>query len=148
MGAELAVRDGIGSVVLDIRRGIGPEEGFHYTMPAIATTDGLIAEAPDVAAKVIRAISKDASGAEERCHACGRGRRKLFPAREAALIAGWSSATCPITNRRFRKLGRAMNQFSRDIGLLKGDPAYEDIVAAPNVLQILRHIDNHSASSS
>src|SRR5262245_58951336 len=38
-GAELAVRRGVGTIVLDVRRGDGPPTAFHYTMPCFATTD-------------------------------------------------------------------------------------------------------------
>src|SRR3954471_2762121 len=38
MGAEVAVRRGIGKVVLDVRRGDGPKACFNYTMASIATT--------------------------------------------------------------------------------------------------------------
>ena len=33
MGAEVAVRRGVGTVVLDVRRGDGPKKCFNYTMP-------------------------------------------------------------------------------------------------------------------
>ncbi len=36
MGAEIAVRRGVGTVVLDVRRGDGPKPCFNYTMPVIA----------------------------------------------------------------------------------------------------------------
>ncbi len=88
MGAELAVRDGIGNVVLDIRRGIGPKESFHYTFPAIATTDALIAQVPDVAAKVIRAIETTQAALKKDIALAAMVGAKLFPPREAALIAG------------------------------------------------------------
>ena len=39
MGAEVAVRRGVGTVVLDVRRGDGPKPCFNYTMASIATTD-------------------------------------------------------------------------------------------------------------
>src|SRR5580658_4841597 len=58
MGAEVAVRRGIGTVVLDIRRGDGPKACFNYTMASIATTDTLIAEKPDVATAAVRALVK------------------------------------------------------------------------------------------
>src|SRR5689334_22473079 len=56
MGAEVAVRRGVGTVVLDVRRGDGPKPCFNYTMASIATTDALIARAPEVAAAAVRAI--------------------------------------------------------------------------------------------
>ena len=38
MGAEVAVRRGVGTVILDVRRGDGPQPCFNYTMSCIATT--------------------------------------------------------------------------------------------------------------
>src|SRR5207302_6500868 len=58
MGAEVAVRSGIGTVVLDIRRGDGPKPCFNYTMASIATTDRLIEQEPEVVAAAVRAIIK------------------------------------------------------------------------------------------
>src|SRR5215469_16997791 len=58
MGAEVAVRRGVGTVVLDVRRGDGPKPCFDYTMSALATTDRLIARSPDVAAAAVRALVK------------------------------------------------------------------------------------------
>src|SRR5229473_6681754 len=46
MGAEVALRRGVGTVVLDVRRGDGPEPARHYTFPALVTTEQRIAEAP------------------------------------------------------------------------------------------------------
>ena len=39
MGAEIAVRQGVGTVVLDVRRGDGPKQAFSYTLATVATTD-------------------------------------------------------------------------------------------------------------
>src|SRR5213593_3971307 len=58
MGAEVAVRRGVGRIVLDVRRGDGPKTCFNYTMSSIATTDRLIERAPEQAAAVVRAIAK------------------------------------------------------------------------------------------
>src|SRR5208337_466503 len=58
MGAEVAVRRGIGTVLLDVRRGDGPEACFNYTAATIATTDALIAREPETAAAAVRAIVK------------------------------------------------------------------------------------------
>src|SRR3989442_14375022 len=37
MGAEVALRRGVGTIVLDVRRGDGPRPCFNYTMAAIPT---------------------------------------------------------------------------------------------------------------
>src|ERR1017187_10859596 len=58
MGAEVAVRRGVGTIVLDVRRGDGPKSCFNYTMASIATTDALTARSPDVATTAVRAIVK------------------------------------------------------------------------------------------
>ena len=80
MGAEVAVRRGIGTVVLDVRRGDGPKPCFNYTAATIATSDALIARSPENAAAAVRAIVKTQSGAEGQCDARGRGRTKIVSA--------------------------------------------------------------------
>ena len=66
MGAEVAVKRGVGTVVLDVRRGDGPKPCFNYTMASIATTDALIERSPETAAAAVRAHRQDAGGAEGR----------------------------------------------------------------------------------
>src|SRR5258708_7154249 len=61
MGAEVAVRRGVGTIVLDVRRGDGPNPCFNYTMASIATTEKLIANSPDVAAAAVPPIVKTPS---------------------------------------------------------------------------------------
>ena len=49
MGAEVAVRSGIGEVVLDPRRGLGPAAARDYTFAALVATDRLIDDSPATA---------------------------------------------------------------------------------------------------
>src|SRR5580658_1953448 len=58
MGTEVAVTRGVGTVVLDVRRGDGPKPCFNYTMAAIATTDHMIERSPEAVAAAVRAIAK------------------------------------------------------------------------------------------
>src|SRR5580692_10924852 len=58
MGTELALRRGVGTMVLDVRRGDGPKPCFNYTAATIATSDALIARAPEAAAAAVRAVAK------------------------------------------------------------------------------------------
>ena len=61
MGAQNAVRSGVGKVVLDVRRGLGPKAAFHYTFPALVTSDKAIARDPDmVAAAHVRSLARSA----------------------------------------------------------------------------------------
>jgi NitT/TauT family transport system substrate-binding protein len=63
MGAEVALRRGVGTIVLDIRRGDGPRAAFNYTFPSLAATDALIMSAPQHAAGAVRAIVRAHEGA-------------------------------------------------------------------------------------
>jgi NitT/TauT family transport system substrate-binding protein len=130
MGAEVAVTRGIGTVVLDVRRGDGPKPCFNYTMASIATTDALIARAPEQAAAAIRAIVKTQRAlAADPALATNAG-QKLFPPQEAALIAALVRRDAPYYDATItHDFVAGMNQFARDIGILKGTPAYEDVVA-------------------
>jgi len=130
MGAEVAIHNGTGSLVLDIRRGLGPEESFHYTMPAIATTDDLISETPDVAAKVIRAIVKTQKALKADIKLATAVGAKLFPPLESELIAGVVGRDLPYYEPAISEaFVEAMSRYSRAVGLLKGSPSYDDVVA-------------------
>jgi NitT/TauT family transport system substrate-binding protein len=56
MATELALTTGIGSIVLDVRRGDGPAGCSDYTMPVLATTERLIERSPETAAAAVRAL--------------------------------------------------------------------------------------------
>ena len=87
MGAEVAVRRGVGTVVLDVRRGDGPKPCFDYTMSTLATTDRLIGQSPDVAAAAVRAMVKTQAALKADVNRAAEVGRRLFPPQEAALIA-------------------------------------------------------------
>src|SRR6185312_2036262 len=55
MGTEVAVRRGIGTVVLDVRRGDGPKPAFNFTMASVAASERLIRDTPEKAAAAVRA---------------------------------------------------------------------------------------------
>jgi ABC-type nitrate/sulfonate/bicarbonate transport system substrate-binding protein len=130
IGAELAIVNGIGSLVLDIRHGDGPKEAFGYTMPAVATTARLIDEKPDAAAAMIRAIVKTQKMLKRDTGFATEVGERLFPAKEAQLIARVVARDLPLYDPRISESAIAsMNQYSRDVGLLKGHPTYETVVA-------------------
>src|ERR687883_371004 len=56
MGAEVAVRRGIGTIVLDTRRGDGPPPSWTYTFPALVTTERLLEQQPELAAAAVRGL--------------------------------------------------------------------------------------------
>src|SRR5215468_1262780 len=87
MGAEVAVRSGVGTVVLDVRRGDGPKGCFNYTMASIAAADALIARSPEIAQAAIRAIRNTHEALRKDVSLATQVGRKLFPLEQAELIA-------------------------------------------------------------
>jgi NitT/TauT family transport system substrate-binding protein len=130
MGTEVAVRRGVGTVVLDVRRGDGPKPCFNYTMASIATTEQLIERSPDTASAVVRAMVKTQAALKENVARATEVGRKLFPPSEAELIAELIRRDLPYYDLSIsRSFVAGMNQFSRDVGILSGDVPYESIVA-------------------
>lgn len=130
MGTEVAVRRGVGTVVLDVRRGDGPEPCFNYTMACVAATDRLIDHSPETAAAAIRAIVKtQAALKQDPTRATGVG-HKLFPPAEAELIAELVRRDLPFYDAGISAaFVTGMNQFARDVGILRGEVPYEKAVA-------------------
>lgn len=130
MGAEVAVRRGIGTVVLDVRRGDGPKPCFNYTAATIATTDALIARAPEQAAAAVRAVVKTQAALKAdvtRAEAVGK---KLFPASEAALIVDLIRRDLPYYDATLsRDFVAGMIAFARSQGIADGAVPYEQVVA-------------------
>jgi NitT/TauT family transport system substrate-binding protein len=130
MGAEIAIRRGIGTLVLDVRRGDGPTSCFNYTMPAIVTTDRLIESNPDAAAAAVRAIVATHTALKANVARATAVGRRLFPAAEAELIATLVERDLPFYDASISNaFVEGTNAFSRAVGLLKGAPAYDDVVA-------------------
>jgi NitT/TauT family transport system substrate-binding protein len=130
MGAALAVKRGVGTIVLDARRGDGPKGAFDYTMAAVAATDTLIARSPETAAAAARAIVKTQRALKDNVALAGEVGRKLFPPEEAELIVELIRRDLPCYDAAISPAFVAsMTQFSRDVGILKGHPRYEDVVA-------------------
>src|ERR1700681_2406036 len=130
MGAEVALRRGIGTVVLDVRRGDGPKPCFTYTMASIATTDRMIERSPEIAAAAVRAIVKTQAALKKDVSlATGIG-RKLFPPAEAELIAELIRRDLPYYDPKITPESVAgMNAFARNVGILRGEVPYERVVA-------------------
>ncbi|TMJ26778.1 MAG: ABC transporter substrate-binding protein, partial [Alphaproteobacteria bacterium] len=78
MGAEVAVRRGVGTVILDVRRGDGPKPCFNYTMSSIAAADRLIERSPDAAGAVVRALVSTHTALKENVARATEVGRKLF----------------------------------------------------------------------
>jgi len=131
MAAEIALRGGTGSLVIDARRGDGPSAARHYTFPAFYTTQEKIGAEPRVVESAVRAVV----GAQQALKAdptlATRAAEKHFPPAERKLIAELvrrdASYYDPLISR---ESVRALNEFARAMGLLSRESAYEDVVAA------------------
>jgi len=134
MGSEMAVRSGAGSVVLDVRRGIGPSASQYYTFPALVTTDSLIANDPTRVAASVRAIVKTQRALRGNPALATEVGHRLFPAAEAGLIAELVERDLPYYDPSIsEEVVASMNQFARSIGLLSGHVSnpifYQEVVA-------------------
>jgi NitT/TauT family transport system substrate-binding protein len=127
---ELAVRRGIGTIVLDVRRGDGPPAAFHYTMPSFATTDYTIEKNPAMVAAAVRAIVETQKALRRDVQLAGVVGRKLFPPEEAGLIVDVVQRDLPYYDATITEAAVAgLNSFTRRAGLLTGDVCYEKVVA-------------------
>ena len=128
MGAEVAVRNGIGTLVLDARRD-GTDEVKGYTFPALVSSQKFIDKNPEAAAAAVRAVIAAQEALKEdpdRATAVGR---KLFPPTEAGLIAELIRRDLPFYDPGIsEKTVASMNRFAGDLGLLTRKVSYQDVV--------------------
>jgi NitT/TauT family transport system substrate-binding protein len=130
MGTEVAVRNGIGTVVLDIRRGDGPADCFNYTMASIATTDQLIEKSPKTAAAAVRAIVATQQALKKDPGLATQAAQRLFPPSETALIKDLIERDLPYYDPTISpEFVAGMNRFARDVGISDGQAPYDRVVA-------------------
>jgi ABC-type nitrate/sulfonate/bicarbonate transport system substrate-binding protein len=130
MGAEIAVRRGVGAVVVDARRGDAPAACFNFTMATLATTDRLIADAPQAAAGAVRAIRAAQAALRADPGLAVPIGRKLFPPEAAELIAELIARDVPFYDAALsEEFVTGMNGFARDMKVLTTDPPYLAVVA-------------------
>jgi NitT/TauT family transport system substrate-binding protein len=130
MGADNAVRQGVGTVVLDVRRGLGPAFAFHYTMPVLVTSDRAIARDPDMAAAGVRAVVDAQRALKSDVSLASKVGRALFPPRDAELIAATVERDLPYYDPLISEQAVAgLNRFTTAIGLLHEAVPYERVVA-------------------
>ena len=130
MGAEIAVRNGIGNVVLDARRGDGPPGASDYTFPALVTTQRKIDAEPDGVAAAVRALTAAQRALKQEPERAAEIGKRLFPPAEAGLIAELVRRDAPYYDAAITPACvEALNRFARDIGLLAAPAAYSQVVA-------------------
>ncbi len=130
MGTEVAVESGIAKVVIDVRRGDGPKAAFNFTQPGLVTSDEMIAREPDAVAGAVRAIVRTLKALKEDVSLATRVGKKLFPEKEAALIARLIERDLPYYDANIsEELVTGMNEFAQGAGMLDGPVPYDEIVA-------------------
>ncbi len=130
MGSEIAVRSGVGTVILDPRRGIGPPASQYYTFPALIATEDKIAREPESVATAVRAIVKAQKALQRDYSLATKVGESLFPPTEAGLIAELVKRDLPYYDPAISaEVVTSMNQFARDIGILSGQVRYDQVVA-------------------
>jgi ABC-type nitrate/sulfonate/bicarbonate transport system substrate-binding protein len=130
MAAALALKRGVGTIVLDVRRGDGPAGCVNYTTAAITATDRLIEQDPEVVAAVVRAIGRAHQMLRDDPTRAAAVGQRLFPPTEASLIAELVARDLPFYDRTISEaLVADMTRFLRAAGLLAADVPYERVVA-------------------
>lgn len=130
MGAEIAVRRGIGTAVLDVRRDDGPPAARYYTFPALVTTERKIEKEPEAVAGAIRALLRAQKALRADTSRATEVGRKIFPPTEAEIIAELIKRDLPYYDPVISaEVVAKMNCFAQDVGLLSGAVPYEQVVA-------------------
>ena len=130
MATEISVTSGVGTIVLDVRRGDGPPGCFDYTMPVLATTDRLIERSPEIAAAAVRALVATQNALKADVSRATEAGAKRFPPREAGLIARIVGRDLPFYDAAISEHSvAAINDFARRMSVLDEDVPYSEIVA-------------------
>jgi ABC-type nitrate/sulfonate/bicarbonate transport system substrate-binding protein len=130
MATEIAVTSGIGTIVLDVRRGDGPPGCFDYTMPVLATTDRLIERSPETASAALRALVAAQNVLKADVSRATEAGAKRFPPRETGLIAGIVARDLPFYDAAINEHSvTGINDFARHMSILDEDVPYSEIVA-------------------
>ena len=130
MGAEIVVTRGVGTIVVDVRRGDGPIPAFNYTQPVLITTERFIAERPDDTAAAVHAIVSTQNKLKQdvaRATAIGE---KLFAPNKAKLIAQVVERDLPYYDPAISERSvQSMNAFARDMRSLDRPVPHDRVVA-------------------
>jgi len=130
MGSEIAVRSSVGTVVLDVRRGIGPPASQQYTFPALVTTDDRIEQDPESVRAAVRAIVNVQKAFRADPSQATQVGERLFPPMEAGMIAELIERDLPFYEPGISEEAvSGMNRIARDIGLLAEVAPYDQVVA-------------------
>jgi ABC-type nitrate/sulfonate/bicarbonate transport system substrate-binding protein len=128
--ADLGVKRGIATILLDVRRGDGPPAARTWTFPALITTERLVKEQPDIAAAAVRAIVKTQRALRAAPQLAAKAAQRLFPAEEASLIAFEVARDVEFYDATVtEEMIAHASRFAREMGVLEGEVRYGELVA-------------------
>ncbi len=131
IGAETAVRKGVGTIVLDVRRGDGPPAARYYTFPALVATDVTIQQKPDFAKAALKALMKTQRALIADMELATQVGQKVFPAYEASLIADVVSRDVDFYSPAIpQDVVERLVRFECDMGLISGPVSYDQVIAS------------------
>jgi len=130
MGSEIAVRRGVGKILVDVRRGDDPAQVRHFTFAGLVTTETLIECEPERAAAAVRAIVKAQNALRVEPRLAAEVGQRRFPAEAAELIAAIVEGDLPFYDPVISEEAIAgLNRFAQSVGLLPGPIPYDQVVA-------------------
>jgi len=132
MGAEVAVAAGHGTVVVDARRGDGPESTRGFTFSALVAASKRAEENSDEAAAITRSIVQAQRALTENPKLAAQACEQHFPEYERSLIAGLIARDSAFyTPEISHEAVTAMNAASHRLGLLStADVAFTEVVSS------------------
>lgn len=130
MGAEIAIRKGTGTLVLDVRRGDGPAQAAGYTFPVLVTTEKKIGEEPEAVAAGVKAVVRAQKALKENPSRATEVGKRLFPPTEAELISALIERDLPYYDPAISEaVVESVNRFAQAVGLLSKPVPYDRVVA-------------------
>lgn len=130
LGCELAIQLGVGSVIIDPRRGDGSTGAGNYSFAALATTESNIERNSDRIETVIRAIVRAQSIIQGEPQRAAEAVRTLFPTTEAELIAQILARDADFYRSSILASSiDDMNRFATAMGLISSPVPYDQVVA-------------------
>lgn len=130
MAAELAILNGIGTLVADARRGDGPSSTFDLTFASIAVRTEMVEKQSEQARAIVQAIVMTQAALKEDPTLAKKVGDSLFPKNEAGLITELVRRDAAFYSPKIeRKAVEGMSEFAQSLGLLDAPLKYEDVIA-------------------
>ena len=131
MGARVAVEGGYGDVVIDSRRGDGPEGSTGYTFSTLVASEKMIEAKPEVVAAGVRSVVGAQRALRRDPTKARLAAAHHFPEEELNLITDLVRRDSEFYDAALtRPQIASMNSFAAEIGLLpRGSVPFEHVVA-------------------